>query len=135
MIEHISRSRLRVLSAGVTTVALIVSGCQKSATEVCTDQASISLFVTVRDSLSGALVPNASLRASMGAIRDSLAIGSNVGAYPVSLDWSGGAGTFDVAVNAPGYMAWTTSATVLVSDARCGRLAPLSITALLQKSP
>lgn len=134
LINNLSTVRSNSLVVVIAVASLIAFGCQKSATEVCTDQVTLSLSMTVKDSVSGALVPNAVLLATMGAIKDSVVIGSNVEAYPVALAW-GAPGTYDVSVRSPGYATWTSTATVTVGDAKCGRLAPLAITALMQKAP
>jgi hypothetical protein len=124
-------TRFRPLWAAVGGIALAASSCQKSVAEpVCTTNATLSLSVTVRDSVSGAALPNAVIRASMGTRTDSAVVGP-VAAYPVSLAWA--AGTYDVTVQSPGYTAWTSTQTVTYSNQACGRLAALAVTALMQR--
>jgi uncharacterized protein CbrC (UPF0167 family) len=113
-------------------VALAAPSCQKSVTGVCTTNLTRSLAVTVRDSVSGAVLPSAVIRASMGTRTDSAVVGS-VAAYPVSLAWD--AGTYEVTVQAPGYTTWTSTQTVTYSNRACGHLAPLAVTALMQRTP
>jgi hypothetical protein len=92
-----------------------------------------SLFVTATDSVSGALVPNALLKA-VGPVTDSIAIGSNTNLYPVPL--APVAGTYVVTIQATGYSTWTRSETVTSSDpTECHRPDGLSVTAQLHKLP
>ena len=89
-----------------------------------------ALQVTARDSVTGALVANAVLRAvGQGSDSASVSIGSNVNLYPVNLASYGD--TYAVSVQAPGYSPW--SRTVVVT----GGCVPkgVTVTALMQKSP
>ena len=119
------------LAGLLAAFTLIAAGCQKPLpAELCSTSRTLPLAVSVRDSVSGALLPNAVLYASMGTRTDTVAIGSNVEAYPVSLAWA--AGTYGVVAQAPGYIAWTSTQTV-TSDG-C-HLASTAVTALMQKAP
>ena len=132
MINAAIGTRLRPLWAAVACIALAEASCQRPVTEACTANRTLSLTVTVRDSVSAALLPNAVIRASMGARADSAVVGP-VAEYPVSLAWD--AGTYDVTVQVPGYTTWTATQTVTYSNQACGKLAPLAVTALMQRAP
>jgi hypothetical protein len=119
------------LWAAVAGIALAGSSCQKP-TGLCPLVRSFSLSVTVRDSVSGAVLPNTVIRASEGTRTDSVVVGPDA-AYPVMFAWD--AGTYDVTVQAPGYTTWTSTQTVTYSNQPCGRSVPLAVTALMQRTP
>ena len=130
MINGVAGTRLRLLSAGAG-MALAISGC-KPVTEACAAYTSPALVVTARDSVSGALIPNAIISASMGTLTDSAVVGP-APEYPVLLASS--AGTYEVSVRAPGYTTWTSTQTVAYTNQACGHIAPLAFTALMQGVP
>ena len=91
-------------------VAVIGSACKKSPTAVyCQAELLPALMVTVRDSVTGALVSNVSLK-TVGPYSDSAAVSSNLDLYPVSL--AGPPGTYLLTVRAVGYSTWAQSETV-----------------------
>ena len=115
-------------------VALVGTACARSATEVaCSEDGFLPpLAVTVTDSASGALVPDAVVIAA-GPTADSVSIGANVNdAYPARL--GGLAGVYTVTVRAAGYLTWAHSETVTASVASCGRGLVLAVEAQLQAS-
>jgi PEGA domain-containing protein len=124
-------SRARFLPVLALVCAFSVAGCH-SATGSCRSFALYShdIFVSAKDSGTGALVPNATLTAMRPQGDTAKAsIGSDVTQYPADLLVLGG--TYTVSVTAPGYAAW--SATVSVAT-NCTQL-DVPITALMQKSP
>ena len=124
---------MKYLGTVAMLLTVIGSGCKKNPTATsCAAIGWRSLSVTAKDSVTGTLMANAVLRA-VGTYSDSVAVGSNLNLYPVSL--AGAAGTYLVTVQAPGYSAWTHSETVTSSDPICGRPDPLFVTALLQRTP
>jgi hypothetical protein len=114
-------------------LAVSASACMSPPTAVCAAVAYSAIRVTAKDSVSGALLPNASLKAVGPYQTDSLNVGSNLGYYPVTLGWT--AGTYAVSVQAPGYSEWARTETVTLSDPKCGVPNLVSVVALMQRSP
>ena len=125
---------MKCLALAVASLAFCGLACGKGITATCSTVEYHTLFVTAKDSISGALVPNAVLKAT-GPFSDSVSIGPNVSAYPVSL--AGAAGVYTVTVQATGYSTWTKTVTVTLSgQSDCGGQPNIvSITALLEKTP
>jgi hypothetical protein len=125
---------MKSLPLALVMVALSASACKREPTAlvVCPLVAYDALSVTARDSVSGALLPNAFLKA-LGTYTDSINVGSNLSNYPVAL--GAVAGMYAVSVQAPGYATWTRMETVTLSDPECGIPNQLSVTALMQRSP
>jgi len=125
-------TRFRPLWAAAASLALAAPSCQQSVTGVCTADLTPVMSVTVRDSASGALLPNAVIRASMGTRTDSAVVGPEA-AYPVWLGWD--AGTYAVTVQAAGYSTWSSSQTAAYTDKTCGHFGTVSVAALMQRTP
>jgi hypothetical protein len=125
---------MKSLQITLVIVAVAASACKHEPTALatCPLVEYDALRVTARDSASGALLPNASLKA-VGVYTDSINVGSNLLIYPVTLGAT--AGVYTVSVQAPGYSAWTRTETVTLSDPACGIPNILSVTAMMQRSP
>jgi hypothetical protein len=132
-----ARSRevnMRRLLIAVFLLAPVASACDRSAPVAVSCLVMYqTLFVTARDSVSGALVPNAVLTAT-GPRTYSASVGSDVSVYPVVVAFV--EGTFFVTVQAAGYNTWSKSVTVPSSDlSDCRPPNSVSVTALLQPTP
>lgn len=125
-------TRFRLLCAALACLALAASSCQTSVTGACTADFTPVMSVTVRDSASGALLPNAVIRASLGTRTDSAVVGPEA-TYPVWLGWD--AGTYAVTVQAAGYSTWSASQTATYTDRACGHFATVDVAALMQRAP
>jgi hypothetical protein len=119
---------MKYFCAIATIVAVIGSGCTRNPTAIyCPAELLSALQVTVNDSLTGALVPNAVLKA-VGPHSDSVVVGSSASSYPVGLAVSPGA--YQLTVSAAGYAPWAQAETVTPGNL-CGQ--PLRISVRLRR--
>jgi hypothetical protein len=115
-------------AAGTLLAALVA--CSDSLYDGdCTLEARSGLIVTVRDSVTGALVPNASVVARNATITDT-ARDVSTGVYSLAYEM---AGVFEVVVERTGYRPWSR-ANVRIRQGRC-HVETVSLTALLQPQP
>jgi len=123
---------MRYLRLGVMFVVAIGSGCRKDPTSVyCPANLLPAFAVMVNDSLTGTLVPNAVVKA-VGPYSDSVAVGSNLNLYPVSL--GGLPGTYLLSVTAAGYSPWSQSETVMPTNS-CGQPETARVSVRLRPTP
>jgi len=121
---------MRFVAITAITSTLLLAGC-RSLTGCNATSLTLALEVTAKDSVTGALVPNATLKSAYadGQAVATVSVGSEVSGYPVNLATAGG--TYTVSIAAAGYTTWTQT---VVVNGEC-RPTAVSITALMQKSP
>jgi hypothetical protein len=129
----VSRPASARLAALVCLAALlcIASSCSSDGTPpvgFCTAPASLSVIVTVRDSISGQAAADGSLGTLVGASVDDTLHQTD------SLTLLGGdqAGTFTVRIDRPGYLTWTASDVHVTEVGPCGNVIPVELSAKLQ---
>jgi len=127
-----SRPRASFAATLVLSCAFAVAGCHSATGSKCDSFAvyTHSIVVTAKDSVTGALVPNAAVMAA-GASGDTakMSIGSDVTRYPADLSVL--AGAYTVSVAASGYATWTTTVGVANDCAQ----PQVTLTAMMQRSP
>ena len=121
------RSRLVCLAA----LAGIASSCGSDAAgpiAECTAPVSLSVVVTVRDSVSGAAAADGTVGVLSGAsVSDTL-----LRADSLMLVGGDQLGTFSVKIDRPGYLTWTMSGVRVTQRGPCGNVIPAQLDAKLQ---
>ena len=135
MLVHLALSR--PISARITTLVClaalggIATSCGSDGTPptgFCAAPASLSVIVSVRDSISGQAAASGATGTLTGAsVDDTLR-------QVDSLRLVGGdqTGTFTVRVDRPGYLTWTASDVQVTESGPCGNVIPVELSAKLQ---
>jgi hypothetical protein len=126
-----SRSRARFLPTLVLSCVFAVASCHSATGSKC-DSFTVYTYriaVTAKDSVTGVLVPHATVIATGQSDTSKVSIGSDVTQYPADLSVLPGA--YAVSVAAPGYAIWTTA----INVANVCTQPQVAVAAQMQKSP
>ena len=129
-LSHVTSTRL-VTFVCLAALAALASSCGSDGTPptaFCTSVASLSVVVTVRDSISGQAAADGAIGTLIGASVDDTLHQTD------SLTLSGGdqTGTFTVHIDRPGYLTWTASDVRVTQVGPCGNVIPAQLSARLQ---
>jgi hypothetical protein len=121
------RSRL-VWLAALAAVASSCGAADQGPIAECTAPVSLSVVVTVRDSVSGAAAADGTVGVLSGAsVSDTL-----LRADSLTLVGGDQLGTFSVKIDRPGYLTWTMSGVRVTQRGPCGNVIPAQLDAKLQ---
>jgi len=124
-------NRLAALSCFLV-LGWIVGSCGSNniPTGFCTAPKSLSVVVTVRDSMSGAAAATGALGTLVGAGVDDTLFQTD------SLTLVGGdqLGTFTVTIDHPGFLTWTADDVRVTEKGPCGNVLPVQLNARLQRA-
>ena len=114
----------------IAALGCIVSSCGSGSTPTgfCAAPRSLSVIITVRDSVSGAAAAEGAIGTLVGASVDDTLLQAD------SLTLLGGdrTGTFTARIDRPGYLTWTESDVRVTEVAPCGNVIPVQLSAKLQ---
>lgn len=116
--------------ASLATLLCIASSCgsDKTPTGYCAAPASLSVVVSVRDSVSGQPAADGATGRLVGASVDDTLRHSD----PLKLEGGDQTGTFTVRVDRPGYLTWSESDVRVSQVGPCGNVIPVELDAKLQ---
>jgi hypothetical protein len=113
----------------IAALAGLASGCGSSTpVGFCAAARSLSVIVTVRDSISGQAAADGAIGTLVGGSVDDTLFQTD------SLTLAGGdaTGTFTVHVDRPGYLTWSASDVHVTQQGPCGNVIPVQLSAKLQ---
>jgi hypothetical protein len=113
----------------LAAIIAIASGCGSS-TLVCFCAAprSLSVVVTVRDSISGQAAADGAIGTLVGGSVDDTLVQTD----SLTLEGGDAMGTFTVRIDRPGYLTWTASDVHVTQQGPCGNVIPVQLGAKLQ---
>jgi hypothetical protein len=113
----------------VAAIALLAASCSDmNPIAECTAVQSISVVVTVRDSVTGSAAADNAIGTLVGdAVNDTL---FNIDS--LTIEGGNQLGTFTVTIDRPGYLTWVASNVHVTDRSECGSVIPVRLTALLQ---
>jgi len=113
----------------LAALAAIASGCGSgNLVGFCAAPRSLSVVVTVRDSISG----QAAADGAIGTLVGGSATDTLFQTDSVTLVGGDATGTFTVHVDRPGYLTWTASDVHVTQQGPCGNVIPVQLNAKLQ---
>ena len=115
---------MRYLRVAIPILLALSASCSHESPLSCSADLEPPLVITVRDSISGALLPNVGIT-STGPAGETVIVGSDVGVYPINV--VRGAGTYSVSVSAAGYVTWTGTEVVVARDLACAQFYTVAI--------
>jgi hypothetical protein len=113
----------------VAAVAVLSSGCGAgNLVASCAAPPSLSVVVTVRDSISGSAAADSATGTLVGdTVNDTLLHGDSL-----TLQGGNQLGTFTVTIERPAYLTWVASNVQVTKEGPCGNVIPVQLTARLQ---
>ena len=128
--SRISSRLVRFVS--IAALGAIASSCGSDSTGVayCTAPRSVSVVVTVRDSISGQAAADGAIGTLVGGSVDDTLFQND----SLTLEGGDATGTFAVHIERPGDLPWDASDVHVMEVGPCGNVIPVRLTALLQRA-
>jgi hypothetical protein len=113
----------------LAAIIAIASGCGSSTlVGFCAAPRSLSVVVTVRDSVSGQAAADGATGTLVGGSVDDTLLQTD----SLTLEGGDAKGTFTVRIDRPGYLTWTASDVHVTQQGPCGNVIPVQLGAKLQ---